>query len=242
MPHVVFIAPHFLENTNRYLSAFAALHGVTLSVVSEDPESAIPTALQGRIALHYRVDQSLDAEQLTRAVRWIHARERVDRLTGGLEQLQMPMAIVRDALDLEGLRTETARAFRDKDRMKEVLRAAGVPVAASTLDVMGHRRSYWEKLVAELEAGASLAEVAVRHDVHPKTLSWWRTVFRRAKPADKVRVAPTDELRIVPVVHASRPITGSTTRIEVAVGSFVVRVDESVDVAYVARLARALAC
>ena len=133
MPHVVFIAPHFLENTNRYLSAFAALHGVNLSVVSEDPESALPAALRGRIALHYKVDHALDAGELTKAVGWIHARARVDRLTGGLEQLQMPMAAVRDALDLEGLRTDTARAFRDKDRMKEVLRAAGVPVATSTL-------------------------------------------------------------------------------------------------------------
>ncbi|HEY0192746.1 MAG TPA: ATP-grasp domain-containing protein, partial [Kofleriaceae bacterium] len=39
----------------------------------------------------------------------------------------------RDALGIEGLTTEVARRFRDKDRMKEVLRAANVPVARSAL-------------------------------------------------------------------------------------------------------------
>ena len=134
MPHVVLVAPHFLENTNRYVNAFAALDGVTLSLVSEDPESAIPEAVRARVARHYKVDHCLDAGQLTRAVRWLgDAVGRVDRLTGALEQLQSPMAAVRDALDLEGLRSDVARHFRDKDRMKEVLRAHDVPVARSAL-------------------------------------------------------------------------------------------------------------
>ncbi len=34
MPHIVFVAPRFMENTNRYVKAFASLDGVTLSVVS----------------------------------------------------------------------------------------------------------------------------------------------------------------------------------------------------------------
>ena len=118
MPHVVFVAPHFLENTNRYLSAFAALDGVTLSVVSEDAEAAIPPVLRARIAGHYKVEQCLDRDALTKAVRWIHGDVgRVDRLAGALEQLQMPMAYARDALDIEGVRSDVARNFRDKDRM-----------------------------------------------------------------------------------------------------------------------------
>jgi phosphoribosylaminoimidazole carboxylase (NCAIR synthetase) len=134
MPHVVFIAPRFLENTNRYVSAFAALDGVTLSLVSTDPETSIPAALRARVAGHYRVDQCLDPGALTKAVRAIASSVgRVDRLTGVLEQLQTPMAEVRDALDIEGIRSDVARNFRDKDRMKDVLRAHGVPVARSAL-------------------------------------------------------------------------------------------------------------
>ncbi len=134
MVHVAFVAPRFLENTNRYVAAFAALDEVTLTVVSADPEAAIPPALRPRIAGHYRIDDVLDPAQLTTAVRAIgRGVGRVDRLAGVLEQLQTPMAEVRDALDIEGLRTATVRNFRDKDRMKEVLRAHRVPVARSTL-------------------------------------------------------------------------------------------------------------
>jgi phosphoribosylaminoimidazole carboxylase (NCAIR synthetase) len=134
MVHVVFIAPRFLENTNRYVHAFAELDGVTLSVVSLDPEAAIPAALRPRVAAHYRVGDVMDAGQLMVAVGALAgAVGPVDRLAGVLEQLQLPMAQVRDALGIEGLGTAVARSFRDKDRMKEVLRAAGVPVARSAL-------------------------------------------------------------------------------------------------------------
>lgn len=131
--HIVFIAPRFLENTNRYLKAFCDLD-VTLSVISGDPASAIPPSMRPRVEGHYRVDNCLDAEQLTDATRKIAASiGRVDRLIGFLEELQVPMAVVRDALGIEGLTVEIARRFRDKDRMKEVLRVHNVPVAQSAL-------------------------------------------------------------------------------------------------------------
>lgn len=134
MRHVVFVAPRFLENTNRYVAAFASLEGVRLSVVSEDPEASVPEALRPHVAGHYRVVNCLDGDQLTEATRRIaRGVGPVDRLTGALEQLQLPLAIARDALGIEGMDVETARAFRDKDRMKEILRAHGVPVAASEL-------------------------------------------------------------------------------------------------------------
>ena len=134
MVHVAFIAPRFLENTNRYVRAFAGLPGVTLSLISSDPEEAIPGPLRSRVAGHYRVADTLDGGQLTTALRAIgKGVGRVDRLCGVLEQLQTPMAEARLACDVDGLRPDTVRNFRDKDRMKEVLRARGVPVAASTL-------------------------------------------------------------------------------------------------------------
>ena len=134
MPHVVFVAPRFLENTNRYVAAFAALDGVTLSVVSEDAEAAIPRAFRPRIAGHYRVDHALDGDALTAAVRAIgRGVGPVDRLAGALEQLQLPMAQARDALEIEGIGLQVAQSFRDKDRMKAVLREHGVPVAGSAL-------------------------------------------------------------------------------------------------------------
>lgn len=134
MPHVAFVAPRFLENTNRYVAAFAALEGVTLSVISQDPEASIPPALRPRIAAHYGVRNPLDGRELTVAARYLTDKVgRVDRLAGALEQLQVPLATVRDALGIEGINGEVAQNFRDKDRMKDVLREHGVPVAKSGL-------------------------------------------------------------------------------------------------------------
>jgi biotin carboxylase len=134
MTHVVFVAPRFLENTLRYVEAFASLTDAELSLVSEDPLERLHMSLRERVAGHYRVNNVLDADQLTVAVRAIgRGIGKVDRLAGVLEQLQLPMAAARERLGIEGPWIETARRFRDKDRMKEVLRAAGVPVARSAL-------------------------------------------------------------------------------------------------------------
>ena len=134
MPHVLFVAPRLLENTNRYVEAFASLDGVKLSVISSDPGESIPKSLRKHIAAHYRIANTLDSAQLIDAGRRIAAVEgRIDRLTAALEQLQMPMAETRDALRIEGMGAAVAQAFRDKDHMKKILRAHRVPVAKSAL-------------------------------------------------------------------------------------------------------------
>src|ERR1044071_1024775 len=116
MVHVVFIAPRFLENTNRYVRAFAELARdgeIALSLVSADPEDAIPEPLRPHVAGHYRIPDVMDPAQLTHAVRALGGGvARVDRLVGVLEQLQLPMAEVRDPLAIPRLGGDPARTFR----------------------------------------------------------------------------------------------------------------------------------
>ncbi|MFL5322550.1 MAG: acetyl-CoA carboxylase biotin carboxylase subunit family protein, partial [Myxococcaceae bacterium] len=134
MPHILFVAPKLFENTLRYVDAFAGLAGVKLSIVTEDPDTSLHPKLREKLAAHYRVDSASDSWQLVEAGRRIaKAVGPIDRLTGALEQLQMPMAEARDALGVEGMSAATARAFRDKDHMKQRLRSKGVPVAKSAL-------------------------------------------------------------------------------------------------------------
>ena len=134
MPHIALVAPHFLENTNRYVKAFADLDGVKLSVISEDAEQKLPNELRAKVAGHYQVTSVGEASELARAIKGLKKRVGpVDRLTGALEQLQLPMAEARAMTDVPGMRPEIARRFRDKDVMKEVLRGKNVPVAASAL-------------------------------------------------------------------------------------------------------------
>ncbi|HEX2571633.1 MAG TPA: ATP-grasp domain-containing protein [Polyangia bacterium] len=132
--HVVFVAPRFLENTLRFVRAFASLEEVALSLVSQDPEEALAPELRARIVGHYRVDDPLAAADIARAARALASGVGpIDRLTGALEQLQLPLAEAREAVGIDGMGVELARNFRDKDRMKQRLREAGVPVARSRL-------------------------------------------------------------------------------------------------------------
>ena len=188
MTHVVFVAPRFLQNTNRYVAAFSALPDVTLSVISEDPETSIPAPLRPRIARHYQVKRSFDGGELTAAARALTSRVgRIDRLAGALEELQVPMAAVRDALDIEGIRGSVAQSFRDKDRMKDVLRAHRVPVARSGL---AHSPAALRKFIVE---------VGYPVIVKPQAGLGARSTYRIGSDAE---LAALEQKGTVPTAHA----------------------------------------
>jgi hypothetical protein len=179
MRHVVFIAPKFLDNTNRYLKAFTELP-IKLSVVSLDPSSAIPPELKPKIEAHYGV-KSLDADAMIEAAKAItKSVGPIDRLAGFLEELQVPLAEVREAVGIEGLNVQTARNFRDKDQMKTVLRAAGVPVAKSRLATSA----------AELEA--IVGELGYPVIVKPRAGLGTRATYRVTQKSELAAIpAPT---------------------------------------------------
>ena len=134
MRPVIFVAPYFLEATLRFVDAVARLDEVTLALVSSDPEDRLPPGLRSRLGAHYRVDDCLDPAQIELAARALAPRVGPPaRLIGTLEELQVPLAIAREALGVPGLGSEAARNFRDKARMKSVLEGAGLPCARHRL-------------------------------------------------------------------------------------------------------------
>ncbi|MFO0747208.1 MAG: ATP-grasp domain-containing protein [Myxococcota bacterium] len=135
MRSVVFIAPLFREGSNRFLEAFTAVPGVRLGVISMEPSAAIEPGLRAKIHAHYQVRDAMDADELVRGCRGIAPAMggSIDRLCAHLEELQIPAADARERLGIEGMHGAAARNFREKDRMKAVLRQAGVAVARSRL-------------------------------------------------------------------------------------------------------------
>lgn len=129
MKNVVLVAPYFGENMLHCIRCFAALD-VKLGLVTHESEDRVPDDLRPLLAGHYRISNSGDPEQLAAAA-GAYQKEwgTVDRLEGYLEQLQVPIAQARDACGIDGLTGEAAKNFRDKNRMKQVLREAGVSVA-----------------------------------------------------------------------------------------------------------------
>jgi hypothetical protein len=134
MTTAVFAAPYFLETTLRFIDAAADLPGVRLGLVSHDPEEKLPPGLRRKISAHWRVDDCLDPAQLAGAVRGLAQRiGPAQRLIGSLEELQVPMAEVREGLGIPGMGIQAAKNFRDKSRMKTVLHDAGLPCARHRL-------------------------------------------------------------------------------------------------------------
>ncbi len=132
--HVIFAAPFFLETTLRFIRGTARLPGVNLTVVSQQPFEALPGDLREQVAGHWRIEDALDPAQLVTAARSLSQRfGPPTQLIGVLEQLQVPLAVAREALGIPGLSVDASRNFRDKSRMKTVLADAGLPCARHAL-------------------------------------------------------------------------------------------------------------
>src|SRR5262245_28572634 len=130
MRGVVFVAPFFLDTTVRFIEGVADAPGSRLGLVSQDPIEKLPPGLREKLAAHYRVADALDPDQISAAVRQLAPRlHGASRLLATLEELQVPVAEVRERLGIEGMGPETALNFRDKSRMKDVMAAAGLPCA-----------------------------------------------------------------------------------------------------------------
>lgn len=130
MPNVVFAAPILSENASRMIEAVASLPDVRVAVITQDVAEKMSLDLSSRVVGHWRVSNILDSDQLEWATRELSQRiGSIDRLFGAYEQLQVPLAEVREKLGIEGMNAEVARRFRDKSEMKDALRAAGLPCA-----------------------------------------------------------------------------------------------------------------
>ncbi|TVQ99555.1 MAG: ATP-grasp domain-containing protein [Deltaproteobacteria bacterium] len=127
MRNVLFAAPFPLETTFRFVRAAASLPGVRLlGVVAQRPEGADARLFADIVT----VSDPFDPRQLVEAAHLLQRRHGpLSRVTGILEPLMVPLAHVREAFDLPGLGVDTAELFRDKGRMKDALRQAGLPCA-----------------------------------------------------------------------------------------------------------------
>lgn len=186
MRSVVFIAPLFREGSNRFLRAFAGVRDIKLGVLSMEPADRIEPALKAHIDAHYQVRDCMDAGELVRGTRGLaQMMGGVDRLVCHLEELQIPAADAREALGLEGVHGAVARNFREKARMKEVLREAGVSVARSRL------------LTSRADVGAFIAEVGFPIVLKPPAGLGARATFRvrdqHELAAAIARLAPSPE-------------------------------------------------
>jgi hypothetical protein len=94
--------------------------------VSDQPEGALPPEASQHLAAYLQVPSLQDEGAVVEAVKHWASPVRVDKVECLWEPGMLLAARLREALGVEGMTVEETVPFRDKDRMKQVLSAAGV--------------------------------------------------------------------------------------------------------------------
>jgi formate-dependent phosphoribosylglycinamide formyltransferase (GAR transformylase) len=128
--NVVLVEPYFPANQRRFARALAEA-GATVIGIGEYGPDVLDDQLKGWLHHYEQVPSVTDVDAMTRAVRWVQDKLWVDRLEATVEAHTMAAAQVREACTIPGTSVRTAWLCRDKPSMKEALRSAGVPTAAS---------------------------------------------------------------------------------------------------------------
>ena len=129
--NVIFVAPFPIETTMRFVRATAKLDDVRVLGICHTPPEGEDARLYHDVV---RVTKPLDLNDVLEGVEVLRRRHgQPHRIIGILEPLMVQLAEARARFGIEGTRPEVAELFRDKARMKDALRAAGLPVAKHCL-------------------------------------------------------------------------------------------------------------
>lgn len=128
--NVIFLDPGFPANQREFVRALASV-GAHVIGVGDRPYDWLDDELKGWLGGYQQIASTTDESALEWAVRDIQDRMWVDRLETVIEAHVLPAAHVRERTGIPGISARTAYLCRDKVAMKEALRGAGVPMAAS---------------------------------------------------------------------------------------------------------------
>jgi hypothetical protein len=128
--NVVFVEPFFPPTQRHFVRALAEV-GATVIGVGEKPSEWLDDELRSWMSHYHVVPSVVDVGVMTDTVRWLQDKVWVDRIETTIEAHTLPTAQVRENCAIPGTSVRTAWLCRDKPSMKEALRSAGVPTAAS---------------------------------------------------------------------------------------------------------------
>ncbi len=129
--HVILVEPRFPTNQREFARALAEV-GATVTAIGEGSKDSLDDEMRRYLTHYEEVKNVCDEQAMLRAVRFVQGFKPVDRIEATVEAHILPTARVREAAGIPGTSYRTAYLCRDKPAMKEVLRAGGIPCAAST--------------------------------------------------------------------------------------------------------------
>src|SRR3954468_15899354 len=129
--NVVFVEPAFPPTQRHFVRALADV-GASVIGIGERPGDWLDDDIKSRMTHYHQVPNVVDVGVMTDAIRWVQDKVWVDRLEATIEAHTLAAAQVRENCAIPGTSVKTAWLCRDKPSMKDALRAAAVPTAAST--------------------------------------------------------------------------------------------------------------
>jgi biotin carboxylase len=127
---VVFLSPAFPPEMIQYTRGLAEV-GAEVYGIGDTPRAALPAEVKPHLHDYLQVPGILDEDDvIERATGWLRGKS-VDRVLANWEVLVMLAARLRERWGIPGMSPDTVHGFRDKELMKERVRAAGLRVPRS---------------------------------------------------------------------------------------------------------------
>ena len=159
----LFVSPGYPTEMNFFVRGLAAC-GVKVVGVGDQPAQALPEIARRALSGYLQVENLWDEAATAEAVRrWAPSVGGIDRVEVLWEPGMILGARLREALGCPGMTVEQTLPFRDKERMKQVIDAAGLRTprhrrASSEAEVWAAAEAVGYPLIVKPIAGAGSAD------------------------------------------------------------------------------------
>jgi len=127
---VVFLAPAYPPEMIQYTRGLAEV-GVEIYGVADTPQARLPAEVRRYLTGYLEVPRIMDEDDvMDRVTAWLRGKT-IDRILANWEPLVILAARLRERHGMPGMSVDVVRGFRDKELMKERVRAAGLRVPRS---------------------------------------------------------------------------------------------------------------
>ncbi|MBX7100374.1 MAG: ATP-grasp domain-containing protein [Myxococcaceae bacterium] len=143
---VVFLAPSYPPEMQQYTRGLAEV-GAEVYGVGDTPVGSLPASLKRHLANYLQVPRLMDEDDVvSRVAAWLNGRP-VDKVLSNWEVMVLTAAKLRERLGVPGMSYDTVKGFRDKQLMKDRVRAAGIRTPKSMrVRTVADARSAAEKI------------------------------------------------------------------------------------------------
>ncbi len=160
--NIIMISPGYPAEMEFFTRGLAAA-GASVIGVGDQPVSALPPIAREALAHYVPVGTLADERAVAATVRQLARQVRIDQVECLWEPYMILAARLREELDLPGLTVSQTVPFRDKERMKQLLDAAGLrtprhEAAGTVAEVRAAAERLGFPLIVKPIAGAGSAD------------------------------------------------------------------------------------